>query len=171
MLKRTAVSERTGDAVLARIADFGHTMWHSRMNLANMNKDLAHDLLRTSWSTAVSDEDTLARLFYRKLFDAAPETEDLFEADLAIQGRKLVATLSFIIDSLDDDQRLLQAAGDLAIRHVDYNVSADQYAHVGSALIETLRDLLGERFDDQTEAAWLATYTALSDHMVRVAYA
>ena len=136
-----------------------------------MNTEVAHALLRTSWSTAVSDEEALARLFYRRLFEAAPETEDLFEADLGVQGRKLVATLSFIIDSLDDENALLQAAGDLAIRHVAYNVSADQYALVGTALIETLRDLLGARFDDQTEAAWLATYTALSDHMVRVAYA
>ena len=135
-----------------------------------MTIDDKNILLRTSWAEALADQDMLARLFYRKLFDAAPETEGLFNADMAVQGRKLVATLSFIIDSLDDEHTLLHAAENLAIRHLDYNVSAEQYAPVGAALIETLRDLLGERFDPQTEAAWSNTYAALSQHMVQAAY-
>lgn len=150
---------------------WGQTAKGAQANCVQMTTAHVHTLLRTSWSIAVSDQDALARLFYRKLFDMAPETEALFQADMAAQGRKLVATLSFIIDTLDDEDALLKAAGDLAIRHVGYNVSADQYAPVGSALIETLRDLLGARFDSQTEAAWADTYSALSRHMVQTAYA
>lgn len=135
-----------------------------------MDQEEISALLRQSWSTAVADRTTLARLFYTRLFQIAPDTEVLFEKDLTAQGRKLVATLSFIIDNLDDPDSLLPAAGDLARRHVGYNVKASQYAVVGQALIETLRDLLGEQFDRRTEEAWTSTYQALSQHMVETAY-
>ncbi len=135
-----------------------------------MTTDTLHNVLRVSWSRAVTDPDALARLFYAKLFALAPETEDLFQADMAAQGRKLIATLSFVIDNIDDQQILHAAAGELALRHLDYNVSADQYEPVGIALIETLKDLLGSSFDNQAETAWRETYAALSEHMVRTAY-
>lgn len=135
-----------------------------------MTPDTVHNVLRASWSKAVTDPDALARLFYGKLFALAPDTEELFQTDMAVQGRKLIATLSFVIDNIDDQQVLQTAASELALRHLDYNVSADQYEPVGVALIETLKDLLGSNFDDQAEAAWRETYAALSEHMVRTAY-
>ena len=135
-----------------------------------MDPEETHILLRQSWSAAVADKAALARLFYRNLFRIAPETEPLFEPDLTEQGRKLVATLAFIIDSLDDTDTLLKAAGELAQRHVDYNVLAHQYAPVGQALIETLAELLGDKFDVRTKDAWLSTYTVLAQHMIATAY-
>ncbi|MEM7471170.1 MAG: globin domain-containing protein [Pseudomonadota bacterium] len=127
-------------------------------------------LLRRSWALAVSDRPALSRLFYAKLFQIAPETERLFVSDLTAQGKKLAATLAFIIDNIDDMDTLLPVASDLAIRHVDFNVTPDHYGPVGAALIETLRDLLGAEFDTQTEQAWAATYGVLSQHMIDSAY-
>lgn len=135
-----------------------------------MTHDSPETLLRSSWSKAISDQDALARIFYAKLFALAPETETLFETDMVSQGRKLVATLTFVIDNIDDPELLHAVAGDLARRHVTYNVTADQYEPVGIALIETLRDLLGTGFDSHVEAAWRDTYVALSTHMVQTAY-
>lgn len=127
-------------------------------------------LLRKSWSAAMVDKEALAKHFYTTLFELAPQTEALFKSDLGEQGKKLVATLAFIIDSLDDEEALLSAARDLAIRHVAYDVSADQYALVGQALISTFRELLGDAFDQEAERAWGETYTALADHMISSAY-
>ena len=75
-----------------------------------------------------------------------------------------------LIASLDEEDALLAAAADLAVRHVAYNVTADQYALVGQALLDTLRELLGTKFDPATEAAWAETYTGLSQHMISSAY-
>lgn len=85
-------------------------------------------------------------------------------------GRKLVATLDFIIDTLDEPDVMLSAAEDLAIRHVSYNVTADQYALVGQALIETFQDILGADFDQKTQDVWLETYRTLANHMIAKAY-
>ena len=135
-----------------------------------MSQDNTQMLLRRSWAEAIQDKDSLGRLFYANLFRAAPETEVLFKNDMNAQGKKLIATLAFIIDSLDDESALLSAAGDLAVRHVDYAVTSDHYPAVGQALITTLKDLLGAKFDTETETAWLDTYGVLSGHMIKTAY-
>lgn len=136
----------------------------------SMTQPDAKLLLRRSWAIATTNKEALGLLFYKKLFQIAPETEPLFKQDIGSQAAKLIATLSFIIDSLDEEEALQQAAGDLAIRHVGYNVTADQYTAVGKALVETLHEVLGTKFDKITEAAWVDTYTALSKHMISTAY-
>lgn len=127
-------------------------------------------LLRRSWAQAVSDRAALSRLFYAKLFQLAPETERLFVSDLNAQGKKLTATLAFIIDNVDDMETLLPVASDLAQRHVTFDVLPEHYPPVGAALIATLRDLLGPSFDAKTEQAWAETYGVLSEHMIASAY-
>lgn len=135
-----------------------------------VDPDSANTLIRRSWSLAIADKDSLARIFYSKLFEIAPDTQALFKNDLNQQGKKLVATLGFIVDSLDEPETLMDAAAALAIRHVDYNVSQDQYKPVGDALVYTLEELLADRFDQETREAWCATYAILSNHMVESAY-
>ena len=115
-------------------------------------------------------QEQTATVFYGKLFRLDPTTKRLFVGDLKLQGRKLTQTLTFIVDHLDDTEVLLQAARDLAIRHVDYGVTPEQYGSVGSALIGTLQQLLGSTFTPEDEAAWLRVYTVLSDHMTTSAY-
>ncbi len=127
-------------------------------------------LVRRSWAQAISNKQTLGLLFYTKLFQIAPETETLFASDFTSQAKKLVSTLAFIVDNLDEEETVLKAAEDLAVRHVDYNVTPEHYTVVGTALIETLRELLGSAFDPATEAAWSETYEALSAHMISTAY-
>ena len=111
-----------------------------------------------------------SRLFYDRLFRIAPETRALFADDMKAQGRKLMATLRFGIDHLDRPDALTPAARALALRHLDYDVTADQYAPVGEALIWSLQELLGPAFGKREKAAWLAAYTALSSLMIDAAY-
>lgn len=128
------------------------------------------DLIRTSWAAALRNPDQTARVFYRRLFQLAPETEALFENDLEAQGRKLIGTLGFIVDHLEDQEQILSAARDLAIRHVAYRVKPEDYDAVGAALIGTFTDLLGDEFTSETQKAWLSVYTELSKYMIDEAY-
>ena len=122
--------------------------------------------VRKGWATAVAAADQTAQRFYANLFRIAPETRPLFREDIDVQGRKLIETLDFIVDSLDDLDTLLPAARDLAIRHIAYGVQTEHYEYVGTALVTTLRDLLGHDFTAEDEAAWGRIYGALSQQMV-----
>jgi len=126
-------------------------------------------LIRASWSVARQDSHGFSQQFYATLFEMAPATRSLFKDDLAEQGAKLMATLDFVVDHLEDGDTLLPAARDLAVRHVAYGVGPQDYAPVGAALVATLQARVPE-MGSQSAAAWASAYSDLSDHMVTSAH-
>jgi nitric oxide dioxygenase len=110
------------------------------------------------------------RFVLRALFEIAPEIKPLFRGDMAEQGRKLMATLGAVVNSLGNLEAILPAASALAQRHVGYGVKAADYVPVGAALLWTLEKGLGERWTPQLAQAWGAAYALLSDYMIGEAY-
>lgn len=128
-------------------------------------------VVQTSFAKVVPISETAADLFYGRLFEIAPQVKPLFQStDIKEQGKKLMATLAFVVGGLNDLSAILPAAKALAVRHVDYGVKAEDYGPVGEALIWTLGQGLGEDFTAETRDAWLAAYSALSDVMITEAY-
>ena len=126
--------------------------------------------IRRSWAKAAAAGELVGQIFYVKLFEIAPESRAMFPDVIHDQARKLLQTLNWIVDHLDDPETLVPAAQSLAIRHVRYGVTAEQYAAVGEALIATLRQGLGPDFSEEDEAAWRRVYAQLSNIMTSAAY-
>lgn len=122
--------------------------------------------IRRTWAKATVDPVALTQFFYTRLFQLAPQTQSLFRSDMEAQGTKLAQTLEFVVDNLDEPDILLPAARDLAVRHVAYGVTAEQYAFVGQSLIESLKHLLGSDFEQADHDAWAETYTGLATYMI-----
>ena len=121
--------------------------------------------IRKTWSLAALNKMQVALIFYANLFRIAPETEALFKNDLTSQGEKLMDTLAFVVDHLDEPETLLPAACDLSVRHVGYGVTEEHYAFVKRALLTTFADFLGPDFGPKEHAAWSQTsvsYTHLT---------
>jgi len=129
------------------------------------------ELVQDSFALVLPLTARAAADFYARLFALAPETRALFGGDMDEQGRKLFQTLAMVVDSLHRIERILPVAHALAVRHVGYGVRDEHYAVVGTALLGTLRDALGARFDPDTEAAWAAAYAMLADQMMAAARA
>ena len=129
-----------------------------------------NDRVRETWAQAVVHREALASRFYTLLFQKAPQTEALFKNDMQAQGAKLIDTLNFIVDHLEEPDLLLPAARDLAIRHVSYGVAPEHYDVVGTCLIEAMKSILGAEFDEDATADWVDTYGALVAHMLPAAY-
>ena len=53
-------------------------------------------------------------------------------------------------------------------KHVLMGVNADAYPIMGDALIQTLRENLGDRFTPAIESSWLEVYKVLSYEMLLV---
>ncbi|ABV93633.1 putative flavohemoglobin / bacterial hemoglobin [Dinoroseobacter shibae DFL 12 = DSM 16493] len=126
--------------------------------------------VQNTWALVAPISDQVGDLFYANLFRMDPTTKPLFAGNIDLQGRKLVQTLGFIVDHLEDPDRLLPAAQELAVRHVSYGVTRTQYASVGAALVKSLRQLLGTAFSPEDEAAWAEVYGGLSAAMIAAAY-
>lgn len=139
--------------------------------MAEFSEEATDDVrIRRSWAKAVAAGDLVGRIFYSNLFEIAPESRAMFPEVIDDQAEKLLQTLNWIIDHLDDAESLIPAAESLAMRHVPYGVKADQYPAVGKALIATLRQGLGSEFTAEDEAAWLRVYAQLSSIMTKSAY-
>jgi nitric oxide dioxygenase len=126
--------------------------------------------VQTSFTKIVPIADKAAALFYGRLFEMAPETQALFCGDMNRQGWKLMSALATVVKGLRDFEAIVPIVRDLARRHVAYGVQPEHYALVGSALLWTLEQGLGDEFTPALRAAWAAAYCALSEVMIASAY-
>jgi hemoglobin-like flavoprotein len=136
---------------------------------SEMNSDHVA-LIQYSFAKIMPTAEEAAALFYGRLFQIAPEVEQLFRGDVKEQGRKLMATLALVVDGLTDLATVLPAASALARTHVAYGVRAEHYAPVGVALLWMLERGLGAEWTSDLAAAWTNAYTTLSEYMIDEAY-
>lgn len=106
-----------------------------------------------------------AELFYGHLFELNPALRQLFRGDMKEQGRMLMSVLSTAVRGLANPAPLVPVLKELGQRHVAYGVRDEHYATVGSALIWTLGQGLGEDFTPEVREAWTAAYALLSGVM------
>jgi nitric oxide dioxygenase len=126
--------------------------------------------IQASFAKVTPISEQAAALFYGRLFEIAPEVKPLFRGDMTEQGRKLMATLAVVVNSLGNLSAILPAASALAKRHVGYGVKAEYYAAVGEALLWTLQCGLGEHWTPELATAWSTAYGVLSEFMIGEAY-
>lgn len=128
-------------------------------------------LIQASFANCAPQSEVFTRLFYRRLFEVAPEVRSLFSGDMDTQGQKLMHMLSVVVDNLNDLERVIPATRDLAVRHAGYGVLPEHYPLVGEALIMALKTTLGEAFTPQAEEAWAEAYLLLASTMISAAKA
>ena len=110
--------------------------------------------------------DKAAELFYGRLFELDPALKPLFKGDMTEQGSKLMKMIGIAVRGLTDLDSIVPAVKNLGARHVGYGVKEAHYATVGSALLWTLEQGLGDAFTDEVKGAWTDVYTLLADVMI-----
>jgi len=140
--------------------------------------DAEKNAIRRSWRLAIPIADTVADLFYRRLFELAPAYRDLFAEDMNGQKKKLIRMLAFIVksmewtdeqwaDDVNPEEDLMLVVLALGRRHTRlYRVPSEAYAVVGEALMWTLEQGLGDALDTETRGAWARLYDLLSKTML-----
>ncbi|BCB27648.1 hemoglobin [Sulfurimicrobium lacus] len=128
-------------------------------------------LVRSSWQQVLPIKDTAAQLFYGQLFELDPSLRGMFKGDMFEQGRKLMAMINTVVNSLDKLGPILETIEEMGRRHVAYGVTEAHYDTVGSALIWTLGKGLGEQFTPAVKDAWAEAYGTLASAMKQAAYA
>jgi hemoglobin-like flavoprotein len=120
-------------------------------------------LVRESWARFEPSAVESARYFYAKLFELDPEAEPLFaRTDMTAQRTKVMAMFAEIVRLLDQPDELVSEVADLGRRHVHYGVHDSQYDSVGTALLWTLEQGLGEHFTAEVRDAWTEAYLFVS---------
>lgn len=109
--------------------------------------------------------DTAAQLFYSRLFMLDPGLKPLFKGEMTKQGQMLMSMIGSAVAGLSNLEKLAPIVRNLGARHVAYGVTDDHYATVGTALLWTLEQGLGEDFTPEVHEAWSAAYTILAETM------
>ena len=137
--------------------------------MATMEKLMSSEksaLVRQTWQQVVPIADTAARLFYDRLFEIDPQLRVMFDGvDLKSQRRKLIQALAMVVDALDRIEELVPVIEALGRRHAAYGVSDAHYETVGTALIWTLKNGLGDAWSEEVEIAWTEAYLLLAKVM------
>ncbi len=124
-------------------------------------------LIRESFERLQPHVEAASELFYRRLFEIAPELRALFRADMAGQGMRFMSTLAVIVQRFDDPEALKPYLARLAAGHAAYGVKPAHFRPMGRALIATMRETLGADFPEGAESAWEAAYDLLAREMQR----
>ena len=108
---------------------------------------------------------TAAEMFYGRLFELDPSVRPLFKGDMKEQERKLMVTIEIMAKGLSVQEVILPALQELGKRHVRYGVKPEHYGTVGSALLWTLEQGLGEEFTLDVREAWAEAYNLMAGAM------
>lgn len=121
--------------------------------------------------------DGFSLALYNRLFDVAPGVRQMFSTNMDIQREKLVATLTWVAsnapklasDSSEPEESVLdikRRIRDLGRRHRELGVEPAHYDVLKVVMMDVLRNLLGEKLDEPTEAAWDRFYDIIAAEMI-----
>lgn len=113
--------------------------------------------------------ETAAGLFYNRLFELDPSLRPMFKNDIEEQGKKLMQALAFVVKGLTKPETIIPVVQELGRRHVRYGVEDAHYDTVGTALLWTLEQGLGEVFTPAVQEAWASAYGLLAAVMQEAA--
>lgn len=124
-------------------------------------------LVRLSFANIAGRELEAGRLFYRRLFEIAPETRVLFRNDMDVQSEKIIHMLGIAVGMLSDAKALEIVLESLGRRHRGYGARIEHFEKVGEALIWMLEQMCGDGFTPQVRACWAEVYRQMASSMKR----
>src|SRR5260370_26828197 len=125
------------------------------------------ELLESSFQAIVLHGEAFVTAFYERLFTRFPETRAFFAStDMKEQRKKLLGALLLVIGNLRKPEVLASALQGLGQRHVAYGVRPEHYPIVGTILLETFADLLGDDWTPVYHHAWAEAYEAVCSIML-----
>jgi hemoglobin-like flavoprotein len=123
-------------------------------------------LIEDSWDYIIMNTQQAGELFYGRLFEKNPGLKPLFKTNLNDQARKLIALITFAVNKLHNFNEVVSDIEALGIRHNAYGVEPKHYDMVGEALLWTLKQGLGEKWNDELLEAWSKLYAVLAEVMI-----
>ena len=130
-----------------------------------LDREVIHRL-RSSFAAVSERRQELGRLFYDKLFQAAPNLRSLFKSSLEEQARKLTDTLEAVIRNLESPKDNAAMLDELGRRHVAFGALPEHYELVSKLLVESLAEVLGPEANQTTLLEWERALLLISRRMM-----
>lgn len=126
-------------------------------------------LVQESYAKIYENGDSFSQLFYKNLFQIAPDLSRLFSSNIETQGRKFMEILSIVVLDLQDEDLIIPLIQEMGRRHVGYGTEKEHYEIVGRALVKTLEESLSSGFTEKEKAIWVRLYGLIANIMITAA--
>jgi ferredoxin-NADP reductase/hemoglobin-like flavoprotein len=128
-------------------------------------------LIRRTMAEVGPVADKVTSYFYALLFVQHPDLRSMFPPAMDAQRDRLLKALLTAAEHIDNTPVLVDYLQNLGRGHRKYGTQADHYPAVGECLIGALSRYAKASWNDETEAAWVRTYTTISQVMIDAAAA
>lgn len=115
-----------------------------------------------SFELAAERCDDLTPIVYRRLFREHPEAQAMFrtEGSEPVKGAMLALTIEAILDFVGERSGRFRLIECEVSSHDAYGTSRELFLAFFAVIVDTLRELLGEQWSREIDAAW---HKALAD--------
>jgi len=125
------------------------------------------ELLEQSFETVKAHNAEFSANFYNILFAEYPDVKPLFaNTNMKEQGDHLYKSLVFVVVNLRKPEILSDTLKGLGTRHVKYGTLPHHYPIVGSVLLKTFAQILGNAWTPEVYQAWVDAYRAVTKLML-----
>lgn len=128
-------------------------------------------LIRRTMAEVAPVADKVTSYFYAMLFVRHPDLRSLFPPAMDAQRDRLLKALLTAAEHIDNTPVLVEYLQNLGRGHRKYGTRAEHYPAVGECLIGALSKYADSVWEAETEAAWVRTYTTISQVMIDAAAA
>jgi len=104
----------------------------------------------------------ITTVMYKVLFERHPEAQDLFKDAEPDQYKKLANMVYAYADNIDNLASLQKGIDKVAQIHVDTKILPEHYPWVGEALLEAIKQVLGDAATKEVMDAWEEAYGFLA---------
>ncbi|MBP2475747.1 NAD(P)H-flavin reductase/hemoglobin-like flavoprotein [Crossiella equi] len=128
-------------------------------------------LIRESFAVVEPRSEEVAQFFYGMLFSLAPQTRELFPANMEVQRSRLLRALVHVVQMVDRPDDLVPFLKQLGRDHRKFGVVSAHYEAVGTALLAAIKRFAGDAWTPAVERAWAEAYTIMAQTMLEAAAA
>lgn len=115
--------------------------------------------------------EAITRHFYQTMFTAHPELLNIFNHANQKQGRQQAALANMVYTAalhIDNLAAILPAVRQVAHKHRSLGIVPEQYAIVGTYLLQAIKDVLGDAATDEIITAWGEAYQVIADAFIGI---
>jgi methyl-accepting chemotaxis protein len=124
--------------------------------------------LRKSFALLERQSHVAALVFYQNLLKRNPNLRTSFSTDIESRAAIMMDKLANALSLLEKPDELIPALEDLGAKHLEYEAKENSFKNVADALLLMLANVLGEKLDPETRAAWVRLCEVVDEYRPKI---
>lgn len=127
------------------------------------------DLIKATIPILRSNGEDLTSYFYTRMFKNHPELKNIFNMGNQANGKQKSALANAVLayaENIENPSVLINALKGIGTKHRSLNIQPEQYKIVGTQLIASIAEVVGDAATPEILEAWTIAYNQLAEIMI-----